>query len=82
MYMGKKFLKLTKGRVTQYPMVKPVIIHEEFLKLSKRDATVSCVAHTRDVSAKARRIPKMELDHDHSHNVGAPSKALLTTKCP
>jgi hypothetical protein len=47
----------TKGRVTQYPMLKVVIIQDEFSRLSKCDATVSWVAHTREVSALANKMP-------------------------
>lgn len=49
--------QLTIGSVTKYPIVKLVIIHEEFCRLSKLEAIVSCVAHTRDVSAYANRMP-------------------------
>ena len=33
--------RLTIGSVTKYPIVKLVIIHEEFCRLSNRDAIVS-----------------------------------------
>ena len=49
-------------------MVKLVIIHEEFCKLSNRDAIVSCVAHTRDVSAYDNRIPIQYINSQYTSN--------------
>lgn len=65
--LGKKF-KLTIGSVTKYPIVKLVIIHEEFCRASNRDAIVSCVAQTSDVSAYASKMPSTNINH-HVQNL-------------